>query len=50
VEQVEETLAFYGRDSILLIGGSLYEAGDELYERTRALVARLAQAASAERV
>jgi ribulose-bisphosphate carboxylase large chain len=50
LEQVEETLAFYGRDSILLIGSSLYEAGDELYERTRALVARLAQAASAERV
>jgi ribulose-bisphosphate carboxylase large chain len=49
VEQVEETLAFYGRDSILLIGGSLYEAGDQLYERTRALVARVAQAASAER-
>jgi ribulose-bisphosphate carboxylase large chain len=49
VERVEETLAFYGRDSILLIGGSLYEAGDELYERTRALVARVAQAASAER-
>jgi ribulose-bisphosphate carboxylase large chain len=47
VEQVEETLAFYGLDSILLIGGGLYEAGDELYERTRALVARLAQAASA---
>jgi ribulose-bisphosphate carboxylase large chain len=48
LEQVEETLAFYGRDSILLIGGSLYEAGDELYDRTRALVARVAQAASAE--
>ena len=50
LERVEEILAFYGRDGILLIGGSLYEAGDELYERTRALVARVAQAASAERV
>jgi ribulose-bisphosphate carboxylase large chain len=49
VERVEEILAFYGRDSILLIGGGLYEGGDELYGRTRALVARLAQAASAER-
>jgi S-methyl-5-thioribulose 1-phosphate isomerase len=50
MERVEEALAFYGRDSILLIGGSLYEAGDELYERARALVARVAQAASAERL
>ena len=50
VERVEEILAFYGRDSILLIGGSLYEGRDELYERTHALVARVAQAASAERL
>jgi ribulose-bisphosphate carboxylase large chain len=50
VEQVEEILAFYGRDSILLVGGALYEAGNELYERTRALVARVARAASAEPV
>jgi len=45
-ERVEEILAFYGPESILLIGGSLYEAGDELYERTRALVARVAQAST----
>jgi ribulose-bisphosphate carboxylase large chain len=50
VERVEETLAFYGRDSILLIGGSLYEAGDQLLERTCALVDRVARAASAEGV
>jgi ribulose-bisphosphate carboxylase large chain len=50
VERVEEALAFYGRDSILLIGGSLYEAGDELPERTRALVARVTRAASVERL
>lgn len=50
VDRVDEILAFYGRDSILLIGGGLYEAGDELHERTRALVARVAGAASAERV
>jgi ribulose-bisphosphate carboxylase large chain len=50
VGQVEEVVALYGRDSILLIGGALYEAGHELYERTRALVARVAQAAAAEPV
>ncbi len=50
VEQIEKVVAFYGLDSILLIGGSLYEAGDELFERTRALVARVTQAASVERV
>jgi ribulose-bisphosphate carboxylase large chain len=50
VERGEEILAFYGRDSILLIGGSLYEAGDKLFERTRALVDRMARAASAEGV
>jgi ribulose-bisphosphate carboxylase large chain len=50
VERVEEILAFYGSDSILLIGGSLYEAGDGLFERTRALVDRVARAASAEGV
>ncbi|CAN5877935.1 5-methylthioribulose-1-phosphate isomerase [soil metagenome] len=49
VDRVEETLAFYGADSILLIGRGLYEAGEDLYERTRALVARVARAASAER-
>jgi ribulose-bisphosphate carboxylase large chain len=48
VERVEEILAFYGPDSILLIGGSLYEAGDRLLERTRVLVDRVARAAFAE--
>lgn len=48
VERVAELLAFYGPDCILLIGGSLYEAGDRLFERTRALVDRVARAASAE--
>jgi ribulose-bisphosphate carboxylase large chain len=50
VERVEEILAFYGWDSILLIGGSLYEAGDTLFARTRALVDRVARAASGEGV
>jgi ribulose-bisphosphate carboxylase large chain len=50
VERIEEVLAFYGRDSILLIGGGLYEGGDGLLDRTRALVDRVARAASAEGV
>jgi len=48
VERVGELLEFYGRDCILLIGGSLYEAGDSLFERTRHLVERVARTASAE--
>jgi ribulose-bisphosphate carboxylase large chain len=50
VERIEEVLAFYGRDSILLISGGLYEGGDGLLDRTRALVDRVARAASAEGV
>ncbi len=46
VERVPELLGFYGRDCILLIGGSLYEAGDALFERTRALVEQVTRAAS----
>jgi ribulose-bisphosphate carboxylase large chain len=45
VERVEEVLAFYGRDSILLIGGGLYQGGGSLVERTRALVERVHAAA-----
>jgi ribulose-bisphosphate carboxylase large chain len=48
LERVEEVLAFYGWDSILLIGGGLREGGGELVERTRVLVDRVARAASAE--
>jgi ribulose-bisphosphate carboxylase large chain len=48
VERVPELLAFYGPDCILLIGSSLYEAGDTLFERTRALVDQVARVASAE--
>jgi ribulose-bisphosphate carboxylase large chain len=50
VERVGELLDFYGPDCILLIGGSLYEAGDALFEQTRALVERVARIASAEPV
>jgi len=49
VERVEELIAFYGADTILLIGGGLYEAGDQLFERTRVWVERVASAWSAER-
>jgi ribulose-bisphosphate carboxylase large chain len=46
VERVPEVLEFYGPDSILLIGGSLLEAGEGLFDRTRALVDRVARAAA----
>jgi ribulose-bisphosphate carboxylase large chain len=44
VERVTDLLSFYGRDCILLIGGSLYEAGDSLFERARGLVEGVARA------
>jgi ribulose-bisphosphate carboxylase large chain len=50
VERIGEALDCYGPDAILLVGGSLYQAGDDLYQRTRELVERLARAASAESV
>lgn len=50
VERVPELLEFYGPDCVLLIGGSLYEAGDALFERTRDLVEQVARVASAEPV
>jgi ribulose-bisphosphate carboxylase large chain len=46
VERVAELLEFYGSDCILLIGSSLYEAGDAIVERTRALVDQVARAFS----
>jgi ribulose-bisphosphate carboxylase large chain len=46
VERVGELLEFYGPDAILLIGGSLYEGGEALFERTRSLVERVARAAA----
>jgi ribulose-bisphosphate carboxylase large chain len=44
MERVSELLAFYGRDCILLIGSSLYETGDELVQRARALAGEVARA------
>jgi ribulose-bisphosphate carboxylase large chain len=38
VERVPEVVRFYGRDVMLLIGGSLLAAGDALPQRTRAFV------------
>lgn len=38
VERVDEIVEFYGRDCMLLVGGSLYLAGPRLLERTRAFV------------
>jgi ribulose-bisphosphate carboxylase large chain len=49
VERIAELLDFYGPDCILLVGGSLYQAGDALFERTRSLVEQVARIASAER-
>ncbi len=42
VERVDELLAFYGPDSMLLIGGNLLAAGEKLLERTRSFVERVA--------
>jgi ribulose-bisphosphate carboxylase large chain len=50
IERVGELLEFYGPDCILLVGGSLYEAGDSLFERARDLVEQVARTASAEPV
>lgn len=49
VERIGELLEFYGPDAILLVGGSLYEAGDALFERTRQLVDRVGRAAQERR-
>jgi ribulose-bisphosphate carboxylase large chain len=46
VERVADLLALYGPDVILLIGGSLYQAGDSLFDRTQALVTQVARSAT----
>ncbi len=50
VERVAALLEFYGPDCILLIGGSLYDAGDALFDRTRDLVEQVTRTAAAEPV
>jgi ribulose-bisphosphate carboxylase large chain len=46
LERVAQLVRFYGRDCMLLIGASLYEAGDDIGERARALADAVARAAS----
>ena len=46
IERVPELIAFFGLDTILLIGGSLLESGEALREHTQALVASVEQAAT----
>jgi ribulose-bisphosphate carboxylase large chain len=41
VERVDEMIASYGADTMLLIGGGLLSAGDKLLERSREFVARV---------
>jgi ribulose-bisphosphate carboxylase large chain len=43
VNQVDELIRFYGSEIVLLIGGSLYEAGPALLERSRDFVIRVRQ-------
>lgn len=44
VERVEEMIAFYGRDVLLLVGGALLAAGDALPEAASAFVERVRRA------
>lgn len=48
VERAAELVAFYGRDTMLLVGGSLYEAGSALEERTRSFVEAVGTAAGSD--
>lgn len=41
VERVREMVAFYGADVMLLVGGTLYRAGERLGERAREFVERV---------
>ena len=50
VERVDEMLEFYGPDVILLIGGALLSAGDELPARARAFAARVRAAHAREEI
>jgi ribulose-bisphosphate carboxylase large chain len=42
IDRIEELLGFYGRDTMLLIGGNLLIERDAILERTRAFVERVA--------
>lgn len=45
--RARELVQFFGRDTILLVGGSLLEAGNELAEKTAAFTEEVARAAAA---
>ncbi len=45
LERVEEMTEFYGVDAMFLVGGTLYEAKDDLASRARDFVERVAEAA-----
>jgi ribulose-bisphosphate carboxylase large chain len=47
VERMQELFAFYGSDMMLLVGGTLYRAGERLGERAREFVDRVQGAARA---
>jgi ribulose-bisphosphate carboxylase large chain len=47
LDRVDELLDFYGKDTMLLIGGDLLVARDALLERTRAYVAKVTKYGSA---
>jgi ribulose-bisphosphate carboxylase large chain len=44
-DRVGELVAFYGADVMLLVGGALLQAGDELEHAARAFVAATSRAA-----
>ncbi len=44
LDRIDEMVAFYGRDVMLLIGGGLLTAGDALLERSREFVEKVAAA------
>ncbi len=46
VDRVPELVQFFGKDAILLIGGSLLEAGERLTERTRDFVGAVTEAST----
>lgn len=47
-DRTDELVSFFGPDTVLLVGGSLLEAGDALLERTRTFTESVARAALSE--
>jgi ribulose-bisphosphate carboxylase large chain len=46
LDRIGEIIRFYGTDTMLLIAGGLYEAGDALYDRSRTFVEQVRRAAA----